>query len=556
MNGAPDEGATGRASASADRETQADVTTLRTPLIGASPLHDAALQKPTAFRGILFPDVRSLTPDESAQPAYFSDLNLDQVVSALTIGREGYDLARHFYRHPVDSTTISYRQAVFSDLEQPLLYEALSSFSSQMRATRRSLEQVVKLSYYPHAQKASYVDTAQLYVNAISEFAKRLGELCLDSAGLDGLRRYLDDYTSGVTFRQLADDAARVRSELSKITYRLNVRGLRVTVSRYEGEANYSEELLATFDRFKQGAAKDYRVAYRTDMGSNHVQEQVVTLVARLFPGAFGALDQFWAQHQGFLDGTVDRFEQEVQFYLAFVELVQPLRDAGLPFCTPELTSGKLIDVSETFDLPLALKLVGGGETVILNDFSLTGAERILVVSGPNQGGKTTFARMFGQIHHLAAIGCPVPGRQARLLRCDELFTHFEREENLKAMSGKLEEDLRRVQSMLAHATSDSVVVLNEIFNSTTLEDARFLGAEVVEALVDLDAVAVLVTFVEELASLGPATVSMISTVDPHDPTKRTFKIIRHAADGLAYAMAIAEKYGVTYECLKERIVR
>ena len=176
------------------------------------------------------------------------------------------------------------------------------------------------------------------------------------------------------------------------------------------------------------------------------------------------------------------------------------------------------------------------------------------MVSGPNQGGKTTFARAFGQLHYLASLGCPVQGKEARTFLFDRLFTHFEMEENFEDLRSKLEDDLTRIHSIVDEATSHSIVIANEILTSTTVNDAILLGRKVLENLSRLDLICVWVTFIEELASYGDNTVSMVSVVTPENPSLRTYKIVRNPPHGLSYAMAMAEKYGLTYESLKERI--
>jgi DNA mismatch repair protein MutS len=506
------------------------------------------------FRSILNPSDSDANAEIVEAPACFPDLNLDQIVSAITTGKQEYNLPPFFYKPLRSREAIEYRQDVMRDLEDKAHFETVASFANAIRSVREHLAQVAKL-HYKYQKEAWFLDAVDLYCCAVRDLQSQFSTSTATSDGLVSFIDFLITYVDSEGFRQLIVEIATLKARLASIRYTLLISNGVITVSTYDDEPDYGAEIQADFEKFKQGAAKDHIFNFNDFVQMNHIEADVVDRVARLYPDIFADLDAFAARNHSFFDPTIRRFDREIQFYIAYIAHMQRVAAAGVTFCYPRVSvETKEIGVTGGCDLALAKILSDKRLKIVPNDFFLSERERIFIVSGPNQGGKTTFARMFGQLHYLGSLGYPVPGIDAQLFLFDQLFTHFEKEEDIHNLRGKLHDDLFRLHNTLSEATSNSIIILNEVFNSTSLKDAIFLSTKVLSKIVELDALCVCVTFIDELAGLSETMVSMASTVKPDNLAERTFKVVRRPPDGLAYAISIAQKYRLTYSQLRERL--
>jgi len=511
------------------------------------------------FHSILFPtreqheEVRN-----TGEPACFKDLNLDQIFRPILKAKQEFELEGFFHTALHDPQIIVYRQDVMRELEDDEIRTLFTGFSKTVYDLSRYLQTIRSSSGGSIDNfllaRGHMLDYADRYCRAVSTLSDGLSELTFQSSGLRGFSHYLATYCASEHFTGLRVHVKRLRDEFSTIEYCMLMKNGTIRVRKYEGQEDCTKQILATFDKFRQGEVKDYRQNLTEEPHATHVEDAVLTMVSKVYKDIFTDLDGFISRYRYFEDETIVRFSQEIQYYLSWLEYVRPLRASGLPFNYPKLCDcAERLYVLDGFDLALAAAI---GDRTVTNDFVLDPPERIIVVTGPNQGGKTTFARAFGQAYYLAALGLCVPGSEASLCLFDEILTHFGREEDLSTLNGKLQDDLVRLHDLLGTATGRSVIIVNEIFSSTMLTDALLLSGHMMDAFAALGAPVVVVTFLDELASHGPQTVSMMSTVKDEDPTIRTFKVVRRPPDGLAYAVHIAERHNLTYERLGRRLKR
>jgi len=215
----------------------------------------------------------------------------------------------------------------------------------------------------------------------------------------------------------------------------------------------------------------------------------------------------------------------ELAFYIGCLNLAKTLDDLGEPITFPEPAPAdeRVLSGRGLYDVTLALTM---GQKVVGNDIAGDGKD-LVMITGANQGGKSTFLRSIGLAQLMMQCGMFVPAQSFSANLCRGLFTHFKREEDASMQSGKFDEELGRMSAIVDALTPNAMVLFNESFAATNEQEGAEIARQVVRALLERRIKVFFVTHLYEFARrfLEQDNVLFLRAERKPDGT-RTFKLI------------------------------
>ena len=194
----------------------------------------------------------------------------------------------------------------------------------------------------------------------------------------------------------------------------------------------------------------------------------------------------------------MEMLRRELAFYIGCLNLHDALAAKGMPICFPGPVPGSERRHSAAGLYDPCLVLVGA-HTVIGNDLAADGKD-LFIITGANQGGKTTWLRAIGLAQLMMQCGLFVGARSFSANLCSGLFAHFRREEDANMRFGKFEEELQRISAIVDGLSADGMVLFNKSLQSTNEREGSDIGRQIVEALLASRIKVFFVTHMHELA--------------------------------------------------------
>lgn len=509
-----------------------------------------------------------------------ADLGLDSL-------RTRFELPAEFlYELCTDPAAIRYRQEVLAD----------AVASSDLRALFAQLQPMLhELAYFtktrteqssPLQQAVWRLGELETYVACLTALGDAAALPGMRSAGMGALGAFVRERRQDPVYRRLEAELPALRGGLKRrasVTIGINLdsqlRPSEATLLRVHDRKFEDTPLLTRLF----GVSNPFRPLTRVNRTSSMTPllgelDRVLGAVARPLARALGQFVQLQVR-------DVLPLEQEIRFYLGGARLVLALRERGMPTCVPGLApaADRRAQATELYDVSLALRGAPqeAAGAVVRNDLDAGEGGRIAILTGPNQGGKTTFVRAVGVMQVLAQAGLHVAARTAAISPADRVITHFPSQEGGAGEGGRLAEEARRLGAVFAEASERSVVLLNESLSSTSPSESLYLAEDVVRALRLLGARAIFATHLHELGERldrinaegdgGSLVVSLVAGIAPDRPDRdgdgadgadgsqtrmrRTYRIAPGPPVGSSYARDIADRYQISFERLKPKIL-
>jgi hypothetical protein len=454
------------------------------------------------------------------QAALIQDLELGTLFDAMAGGDQFlYEVAERAVLSSLqDPEAICYRQQVLTDcLRQPAVVRELYGIAVEAIQRERKIWGVFMNS--PDTILHHSLQVLELFLGIL----KRLRAIADNQAGRfrsEGFARFfamlateLDDeyfltveaHLQELRFRR----GALLSAELGK-----GNKGIRYVLRRAP-ELNWRERLgLGT------GSGYGFTIPDRDENGFKALEE----LRARGINQVANAL----AQSTDHILSFFAMLRAELGFYVGCLNLHERLADKGEPTCFPEPVAPgpRALAAQGLYDVCLALHTQAGvvGNELDADDRSL------VMITGANQGGKSTVLRSVGVAQLMMQCGMFVGARSLRASVVDGVFTHFKREEDATMESGRLDEELSRMSEIVDAIAPNSLLLCNESFAATNEREGSEIARQVVRALLDSGVVVFFVTHLFDLADgfyQQELATALFLRAERQPDGRRTFRLVK-----------------------------
>lgn len=446
--------------------------------------------------------VRLMDPDrdfDTGRPAdvhdeeLLADLGIESLVAVMAEGDPAVaDIARAAILDPVEEpATIAYRHGVLGDcIRHPGLVAELRALAADAAEAKR----VAGWALLGRNPSSILYGARQAMATLLGHLhaLRRFGEEHASAFASDGFGRFFESVAADLDdpyLDAIADALDRLdfpRGAVLGASLGVGNKGDSYVLIRPEGKASIRERLGAAMQRRPPG----FQLDPRDEAGSKDLADlrsRGTAPVAKAAASVVGHVVAYFKQ-----------LRTELDFYLGAARLRDQLDALGVATCLPEIDADSWFEATDLVDAGLAVR---SGERPIGNDVDQSGPQPI-VITGANQGGKSTLLRAIGLAQLTAQAGMFVAAAELRCSPRTRVFTHFKRGEDADLQHGKFEEELARMSSIADAIQPGAMVLFNESFAATNEAEGSQLAAGIVSALLDRDVSVAFVTHMYELTRL------------------------------------------------------
>ena len=450
--------------------------------------------------------------------------------------------------------TAEYRRAIVGEIyENENLYNEIDKLCSNLGQLKQTY-----LSYKDSKHKLQAQYQYLHFLNLYFGCTEKIYNIFCDckSRGLSILRDNISIHQASSEYRNTKEKVDELYAEFEQI-FSLNL-SFYFPEMAFETHYGYKENGIVDSIAETVKNLLDIEIVKDFSVVSNNpfsaLEESVAYKACEDFPDLFEQLEELFNKKFEILKFIFFELPEQFYFYTGYINFIKNMEKERYNFCLPEYKEKKQIDCKNSYDLSLAVRLSRTDKKVIHNDIYTKNVHGF-ILTGANQGGKTTYLRNVGIIACLANNGLFVPCEKCEISYFDHILTHFNKAETVGYKKGRLGEEIERFEYIIKTATDKSLVLTNESFASTRRLDGVELSIYFLKKLKDINCLFGMVTHYYEVFDLMnekyPDEIqSLVVMVNKDNSAERLYKVMNLPPNTIAYAHDIAKMCGVTLEQL------